>query len=207
MYIFKSHFFSAMAHRISRTALFLLCFCQLGFCFSQRAYQFSLSTSRYICEKAEATVEINGTNASDTISVSWSNGITGLRKIYDLTEGNYSVSIEIRHTDTLTHITDTTLYFSIEKELCGVSVDKYFSPNDDNYHDKMGITNVQYHPNFELSIFNKWGQQVHSQQKEYTPWDGKWNGISLPDGTYYYVFFYDAGEKTKLVKGDVTIIR
>jgi hypothetical protein len=48
---------------------------------------------------------------------------------------------------------------------------------------------------------------VHSQKGTYTPWDGKWNGINVLDGTYYYVFYYDGGNKHDLVKGDVTILR
>ena len=48
---------------------------------------------------------------------------------------------------------------------------------------------------------------MHSQKGTYTPWDGKWNGIHVPDGTYYYVFYYDGGHKNKHVKGDVTVLR
>lgn len=190
-----------------KSFIFFAFFCQVSACFSQPNYQFGLSTSKYICLKATAVLEIFGTEPADTITITWSTGQTNITQIYELVSGDYSVNIKIRRTDTLTHLKDTTFYFSISEELCDVGVDKYFSPNDDNYHDKLSIVNSQFHPNFELNIFNKWGQQVHSQKKEYTPWDGKWNGIDLPDGTYFYVFFYDAAQKNKCAKGDITILR
>lgn len=149
-----------------------------------------------------------GTDPTDTTLITWSNGDVNTLQVFGLTQGDYNVHVTIKHhQDTLTFLKDTTLYFSIEKELCAVTVDKYFSPNDDNYHDVMGVTNAQFHPNFELIIYNKWGQRVHAQRHEYTPWNGKWNGIDLPDGTYYYIFFYNEAERSNLVKGDVTILR
>jgi len=191
-----------------RTFLIFI-FLKAGFyTYSQSFYQFTLTTSKDLCLKGTAALEISGTDPADTITIQWSNGSANVKQIYELAGGNYSVLIKIKHhQDSLLFSKDTTFYFSIEKELCGVTIDKYFSPNDDNYHDYMGVANADYHPNFELNIFNKWGQQVHSQKHTYTPWDGKWNGIALPDGAYFYVFFYDTSDKTKLVKGDVTILR
>lgn len=209
MPIFKPHFLWQMAQKLVVKILFIstLFLLQELSC-AQPSYQFTLSTSREICLKAAAALDISGTDASDTISIAWSTGVTDLYKVQDLAGGAYQVRIVIKHhQDTLLFVKDTTLYFTIEKELCVVSVDKYFSPNDDNYHDLMGIVNAQYHPEFELNIFNKWGQRVHVQKHQYTPWDGKWNGIDLPDGTYYYIFFYNEADKTNLVKGDVTILR
>ncbi|PBQ31444.1 hypothetical protein CNR22_06595 [Sphingobacteriaceae bacterium] len=175
--------------------------------YAQQPYKFTLTTNKEFCLKGSAALEISGTNPVDTITIKWSDGSRNVNQIYELAGGDYSVFVRIKHHDSLTVIKDTTFFFSIDKEVCAVSIDKYFSPNDDNYHDLMGVYNAQYHPNFELTIFNKWGQQVHTQKNSYIPWDGKWNGIALPDGTYFYVFFYDSSDKTKLVKGDVTILR
>lgn len=171
-------------------------------------YEFNLITTSDICLKAEAIINIKGLGALDSVSIKWSNGAGDTKHIKDLAGGDYSVNIRIKQKkDSIISYKDTTLFFSIEKDFCTVSVDKYFSPNDDNYHDKMSVINAQFYPNFEFTVFNKWGQMVHRQKNTYEPWDGKWNGIDLPDGTYYYVFFYDAADKNKLLKGDVTILR
>lgn len=192
---------------LKKVLLFLNVFFS-GFLIAQPSYSFSITSTKEICLKASAALKIEGANSSDKVKISWSNGKNDVKQISELSSGDYQVNINIEHQqDTLVFITDTTLYFSIQKELCKVSVDNYFSPNDDNYHDVMGVSNTNYYPNFELNVFNKWGQQVHKQKNTYTPWDGKWNGIPLPDGAYFYVFFYDSNDKSKLIKGDVTILR
>jgi gliding motility-associated-like protein len=191
-----------------KTFLFQLFTLYVNFVFAQTNYQFTINKTSEECIKASADIEISGTAPDDTIQIKWSTGETDTRKVNELEAGDYFVSVKIRHRkDSLLIITDTTLNFMIGKGLCPVQVDKYFSPNDDNYHDKLYIGNIQNYPDFELNIFNKWGQKVHTQKKNYTPWDGKWNGIDLPDGAYYYVFFYNSSDKGKLIKGDITILR
>lgn len=189
-------------------ASFFFCLACLFFSFSQPNYGYRINTTKALCVKASAVLEVLGTDAMDTLKISWSNGGTDTFQVHGLEGGMHWVNIRIkRHHDTLLVVRDTTFHFFVEEEFCSISVDKYFSPNDDNYHDLLGISNTQFHPNFELNIFNRSGQRVHRQTKEYTPWDGKWNGIDLPDGTYYYVFFYDADKKSKAAKGDITILR
>jgi gliding motility-associated-like protein len=193
---------------LSKPILILFFTTWANFIFPQTHYDFKLNKTLDVCEKATAEIEVIGTDPLDTINIAWSNGMVNAKKIVDLSGGNYSVNIKIKHRkDSLVFIKDTTFYFSIDKELCAVTVDKYFSPNDDNYHDRLSVINAEYYPNFELCIFNKWGQQIHSQKRTYTPWDGKWNGIDLPDGTYYYIFFYDSSQRNNLTKGDITILR
>ena len=186
-----------------------LLFLSLGaVCFSQTDYQFSISTSPQECAKGTALLTISGIQKSDTLSTEWSTGEKNTLQVHNLEAGEYSVKANIRHwSDTTLFVTDTLLYYSISKETCPVSLPRYFSPNSDGYHDHLYITNADKHPNFELCIYDKWGQKVHGQKKIFIPWDGKWNGIDLPDGAYYYVFFFDSENKKELVKGDVTILR
>ena len=174
--------------------------------FSQVNYSFEISKLPDECRKGSASVIINGTNPNDTISIIWSTGQQDITSIDNLSEGDYSIKITI-NSSVDTTITDTTLNFSIEKELCKIAVSNHFTPNGDGYNDVLQISYAENHPNFELDVFNKWGQRVHSQKSHYIPWDGKWAGIDVPDGTYYYVFFYDASNKNKLAKGDITILR
>ncbi|WP_317898600.1 gliding motility-associated C-terminal domain-containing protein [Aurantibacillus circumpalustris] len=190
------------------TSIALLTILCPNFLNSQPNYGFTITATKDICLKASASLIIEAASLDDIRNIAWSSGETNVKQVTGLSAGDYFVKIKTEHLiDSVIITKDTTLYFSISKEMCPVSIDKYFSPNDDNYHDFMGVSNAQYYPNFELIVFNKWGQQVHSQKKEFTPWNGKWNGIDLPDGTYYYVFFYDASQKTNLLKGDVTILR
>jgi gliding motility-associated-like protein len=171
-------------------------------------YEFSLKVDPVECAKGSAKLEIGGVKSGDSTSIEWSTGQRNLHAIGSLEEGDYSLRIYLkRKQDSLVFITDTTLYYNVPKLLCPIGISKHFSPNDDGYNDLLGITHVQNHPEFEFHVYNKWGQRVHFQKKEYKPWDGTWNGLPLPDGTYYYVFFYKSGDKDQIVKGDVTILR
>ena len=171
------------------------------FCRSQSSYQFEITKTVVGCQKASASLIITGTAPNDTVHITWSNGQTGVSTISDLDEGDYQVNINIPHK------LDTNFFFKIEKEMCKVSVTTFFTPNGDNYNDYLNVSNVENYPNFELEIYNKWGQKVHSQKSKFTPWDGTWAGIKVPDGTYYYLFFYDQSNKNKVLKGDVTVLR
>jgi gliding motility-associated-like protein len=159
------------------------------------------------CSKGSAGVQVNGLTQNDLIFLTWSTGETNVYSLSDLKEGDYYVRVEIKNkVDSVTKY-DSTKVIHIDDLGCKVPIPNHFTPNGDTYNDTWNIANTVYYPNFELYVFNKWGQQVHSQKHEYTPWDGRWNGINVPDGTYYYVFYYDGGSKGKHEKGDVTILR
>jgi gliding motility-associated-like protein len=179
-------------------------------------YAFTLTKTIAQCENATAQLAFTGQQPADSVSIIWSTGATHTLVQSELGGGDYSVNVKIRHKkDTVINtrdtiivsLKDTTIYFNVVKEECLVVFEKYFSPNGDNYNDVLGIDNIGKYPDFELDIFNKWGQRVHHQQSKYIPWDGKWLGIDLPDGAYYYVFFYDSSNHKHLVKGDITILR
>lgn len=160
------------------------------------------------CAKGGAALSIGGNLPADSVVIGWSTGEVNTKKIYNLSSGEHNVHVFVKRVvDKKPLIKDTIIFYTIEKVECEVQVARFFSPNDDQYNDVLTISNIQNYPNFELEIYNKWGQRVHSQKKNYTPWDGKWLGVNLPDGSYYYVLFYDAGNKSKLVKGDITLLR
>lgn len=167
----------------------------------QNTYQFEITKAPVICDKGSASLSMQGTDPGDTLTITWSTGQTQVSSLSNLDEGDYSVTIHIQNK------LDTSLYFSIDKEECPVSISRQFTPNGDGYNDFFYIGNVSSYPDFELEIFNKWGQRVHRQKGNYVPWDGTWAGTRVPDGTYYFVFFFDSSNKNKLLKGDVIILR
>ncbi len=61
------------------------------------------------------------------------------------------------------------------------------SPNGDGVNDKFYISNIEDYPQNELTIFNRWGNQVHHAKSYRNGWDGTWRDKYLPDGSYYYV--------------------
>jgi gliding motility-associated-like protein len=90
-----------------------------------------------------------------------------------------------------------------------VLIPNSFSPNGDNVNDvfKISGSSIQ---SFDLHIFDRWGQVVFEIQDTDTSkgWDGTRDGIPVELGVYVYylnVVFNDG--KTKLVKGNLTLLR
>lgn len=157
-----------------------------------------LTTTNKVCEKGSAAVSI--VSGSPPYIFAWSTGDTG-DEVSGLEAGNYSVTL------TDNHAHDTTFYFSITEDVCEPGVANHFTPNGDDFNDRWSISGLNYFPDFELIVYNRWGQRVHYQTGQYIPWDGTNLGLPLPDATYYYIIFLSRGDTSKTMKGDVSIIR
>jgi gliding motility-associated-like protein len=159
------------------------------------------------CNKASALIRIEGFGNRDSTQIIWSSGQTNVNTVENLDAGDYSVHVRFVFKDSLRHVKDTVINFTVEKELCPLLIPRYFSPNGDGYNDELSIIHIENYPEFEFIVYNKLGQRVHYQQRSYVPWDGKWLGTGLPDGTYYFVLFYNKKNTSEFVKGDLTILR
>lgn len=91
------------------------------------------------------------------------------------------------------------------KILKPVHVPNAFSPNGDNIHDQWLIPNLGDYPGCTVEVFNRYGQQVFYAAGYSTPWNGTYQGKTLPAGTYYYVIRLQNGFKP--MSGSVTLIR
>ena len=158
----------------------------------------TFSKSETICGLGHAKVSI--ISGAQPITILWSTGAT-TNSIDQLNPGDYSVKVK----DNL--MNDSIIYFTIDDLVCEPSAENHFTPNSDNYNDTWSITRLENFPEFDLSVYNRWGQLVHHQYHEYIPWDGRSLNIPLPDATYYYILFFSKSKRDKYIKGDVTIIR
>lgn len=189
-----------------KSLLVFFCFFFFIGAFAQSNFQITSRSSNQECEKGSASIFISGTSSSDSIKIIWSSGQEDVKELLTLDSGKYSVYISITN-KTSSKFKDTVINFVIIKVECVALASIYFSPNSDGINDVLKIVNVEKFPNFELFIYNIWGQQVHTQKNIYIPWDGTSNGLPMPDGTYYYVFFYDSSNKDYFVKIFLTILR
>ena len=177
--------------------IFIGCMCsmKLG---AQDTLKVSLAIEPESCQLGSASLSISGGTAP--YSILWSSGHMG-----NLTEqainGTYTVHVSDADGK------DTIVNYDIQKKECEVGISNHFTPNGDGYNDTWGISNINAYPDFELIVFNRWGQQVHHQEGTYEPWNGTQYGFKLPDATYYYVFYYNKSDKSRIQKGDVSILR
>lgn len=65
-----------------------------------------------------------------------------------------------------------------------------FSPNNDGINDVLGMYTLfitdEKPGDFKITIFNRWGEQVHQSTNINDIWDGTMNGKVLPTGLYMY---------------------
>jgi gliding motility-associated-like protein len=80
-----------------------------------------------------------------------------------------------------------------------------FSPNGDGINDTWLIEALNTYPESTTNVFNRFGQLVFHSNGYSMPWDGRYNGKSLPVGTYYYTI--DRKNNFPVMSGWVMIIR
>jgi gliding motility-associated-like protein len=83
-----------------------------------------------------------------------------------------------------------------------------FSPNGDGNNDDLEIFGKHF-KNFEMKIFNRWGEIIFISTDRNKQWDGIYRGEPMPIGTYPWIISYQGEEEEKenTLKGSVTLIR
>ena len=133
----------------------------------------------------------------------WSTGDT-TSFIYVTVPGPYSVTLG----NECGELTDQTV---VELQDCSPSVyiPNTFTPNNDGLNDVwMPVINGILE--FELRVFDRWGDLVYYTNDPHSPWQGSMNssGYYAPDGVYSYRFdYHDVRNDKKILFGSVMIIR
>ncbi|HUS01807.1 MAG TPA: gliding motility-associated C-terminal domain-containing protein [Chitinophagaceae bacterium] len=87
----------------------------------------------------------------------------------------------------------------------GIFIPNAFSPNGDNVNDTWNISGLGACTNFEVSVYNRWGQLVFHAKDKIKPWDGTFKGMLSPVGAYTY--YIKACNGVDAIKGMVLLIR
>jgi|GEM_PF-2113663 len=93
--------------------------------------------------------------------------------------------------------------------VCKIAIPTAFSPNDDGVNDGFYVITHCPLQNFELDIYNRWGQKIFASSNVSTKWDGTYRGLQQPIGVYVYVVRYRDPYTGKDVSqaGNVTLLR
>ena len=102
-------------------------------------------------------------------------------------EGEYRVRFYINLneicTDSVEHFIRVNKYKPEE-----IIIPNIFTPNNDLMNDQFSLKGLNLScDNYELIIFNRWGQELFRSNSDLF-WDGRVNGKTVSEGTYYYVF-------------------
>jgi gliding motility-associated-like protein len=140
--------------------------------------------------------EIN-LKANSTSIVVWNTGQTG-----------NIITIEQSGTYIATSVNQCGIYSdTINKEFencdCNIFFPKAFTPNGD-------ASNEYYHPSvycvlksFNLSIRNRWGQELFSTNNTEIAWDGSYNGYECPSDVYVAICTYNGYSEGKLIENKI----
>ncbi|MCX2740668.1 ice-binding family protein [Pontibacter anaerobius] len=102
--------------------------------------------------------------------------------------------------------TDAPVYFTPSPTMANSELHfpNVFSPNNDGTHDVWEIRNLTNYPDSEVTIINRWGNQVYHSKA----YKNNWNGDNLSEGTYFYVVRVKLCDgQDKMFKGYVMIVR
>ncbi len=80
-----------------------------------------------------------------------------------------------------------------------------FSPNGDGINDTWAIPAAAAFESAKIKIYNRYGSLVYQKDGLFESWDGKYKGVILPPGVYYYTAYFN--NDFKLFSGSVTLIR
>jgi len=94
---------------------------------------------------------------------------------------------------------------TVEPVKLDIVIPNAFSPNGDGSNDIWQIKNLDAFPGCTVNIFNRYGAKLFSSVGYTVPWDGKYNGIIVSSGTYYYVINLKNGSSP--MSGYVIIVR
>lgn len=135
----------------------------------------------------------------------WNTGSTD-SNIKISSEGTYEISVS-NYCGTLED--EATIYF----ENCNscIHIPTAFSPNQDGHNDQFRVKHDCILTNYEIHIFNRWGQELFSSNNPDAAWDGKYQGEDQPIEVYVYELKYSKSDlvnvTSEFIKGNITILR
>ena len=104
---------------------------------------------------------------------------------------------------------NTTSHILKVVKTCYVAVPSAFTPNNDGLNDFLYPLNAFKADNLKFKVYNRLGQKIFETTDWKIKWDGTFNGIKQPTGTYVWFLNYthrDTGQKI-FQKGTTLLIR
>lgn len=94
---------------------------------------------------------------------------------------------------------------------CRLYTPNVFSPNNDGNNDGWLPSSPCELTDYQLRIFDRWGNMVYETTSPTAAWDGRWRDRPLPSGNYIYQlryrFPYFGDEEVKEAEGTVLLLR
>jgi gliding motility-associated-like protein len=175
------------------------------------SFRFAQATIEMTIDTCAKTVLL-GTPTDNALNYLWllPNGKTSILKNPTVTIdeiNNKEITLILNANSNCADTTKKTLNFN--ESLNNVKFSNVFTPNNDGVNDEFYIEGISKCGEYELTIFNRWGQEIFKTNANEPKWNGKTNtGQDALPGVYYYLGYYKKQNQpeTKL-HGSVTLIR
>ncbi len=143
----------------------------------------SVTTSQPFANNQSITVTVQGYGdywfQLNDGTISDNNGVFN-----NVAPGIHTVTVYDRKTD------NPSCGFIIIEDIQIIDYPKFFTPNNDGYHDTWNITAMQHQPNSNILIYDRYGK-ILTYIKPYGPgWDGTYNGQRMMSTDYWFVLTY-----------------
>lgn len=89
----------------------------------------------------------------------------------------------------------------------GIYIPTAFTPNNDGLNDRWMIPALSGYQEFELALYNRYGEVVFFTKNQQASWDGKYKGEVQSSGVYVYTLSLNDAGKKLFYKGVITLIR
>jgi gliding motility-associated-like protein len=142
---------------------------------------------------------------SDAESFVWDDGQTSASITVDMA-GSYAVTASLDGCVSEASV----LVYERDDCSCNPSLPNAFSPNGDGMNDVFRVLFVEGCPNlsdFDLWVFNRWGQLVFAGGDPTTGWDGSFKGQPAELGSYVFQLRYTNNGQVQVEQGNLTLVR
>ena len=151
------------------------------------------------------TVVLDGAATGTNVTYNWTPNIylrstQSLQPIATPTE-NITYTLHVQSLQGCGIATDDVFIRVFKK----VDIPNAFSPNGDGINDKWILKNIETYPEADISVFNRYGQLLYKAKGTSQPWDGTYNGRSLPVASYYYII--DLKNNFQKLSGWIMLLR
>ncbi|WP_424495116.1 gliding motility-associated C-terminal domain-containing protein [Salinimicrobium sp. GXAS 041] len=165
------------------------------------------------CEFDNPTIADLENNIVEGGDINWYDAATGgeLLSTSNLLENGMTYYASLTDA-TSTCESSTRLAVTVTLEACELVIPEAFSPNSDGINDRFEVENLAgEYPNYNMEIFNRWGNKVFTGNSSNPSWDGTSDDGSLgdgvlPAGVYFYILNFNDGQ-TAPIQGRVYLSR
>ena len=125
----------------------------------------------------------------------------------NLRSGQLELCYTVAYEDDCGNISEMSPEFCFPLSIGTIRLPNAFTPNGDGFNDTFTVGDGVF-INFQMQIFDRWGNLIFNTTNPSVGWDGNYNGAPASIGGYAYrVSFKDAGNTTIQQTGTLVLIR